>query len=77
MMDQNSTGCNERKQTPIPYQREKSDKNDFIDREFVNRLRNLPNTLPDGLEWLDFRTEMSTTITAFYHTYFLHGTGNS
>ena len=64
-------------QRSIPYQREASNKNGFIDKDFINRLKSLPNTLPDGLEWLDFRTDLCLVIATFYHTNFLHGTGSN
>ena len=63
-------------QRPLPLQRQDSNRNDFIDKEFITRLKGLPNILPEGLEWLDYRPEMCSAIAVFYHETFIHGTGN-
>ncbi|KAL5269397.1 hypothetical protein ACHWQZ_G003028 [Mnemiopsis leidyi] len=49
-------------QRPLPLQRQDSNRNDFIDKEFISRLKGLPNILPEGLEWLDYRPEMCPAI---------------
>ena len=62
-------------QRPLPLQRQDSNRNDFIDKEFITRLKGLPNILPEGLEWLDYRPEMCPAIAGFYHKNFIHGSG--
>ena len=63
-------------QRPLPLQRQDSNRNDFIDNEFITKLKGLPNILPEGLEWLDYRPEMCSAIAEFYHHNFILGTGN-
>lgn len=62
-------------QRPLPLQRQDSNKNDFIDREFITRLQTLPNELPAELQWQDFEPRMCKDIARFYHENFMLGCG--
>ena len=63
---------------PLPLQRQDSNKNDFIDKFFINKLKKLENPLPQGLEWIDYDSSddsMANAIASFYHTNFILGAG--